>query len=82
MRSRLIRLDCATGRVMAGGVMYADTHLVLLYAADEWRECARSVVRSAQKDRDPIYRLMGARAARYRLAVSKALQKRAADIVT
>jgi hypothetical protein len=65
--------------VSAGGVLVLDQPGHLLFAAEEWRRCARSVARSGQQDRDPIYRLMAARAARQRLAVSRALAARAVE---
>ena len=73
----LIRANYDGQHVMAGGILYNDSHLCLLTASEEWRECARAVVRSAQEDTDWAYRLMGARAARYRRNISKALKERA-----
>jgi len=69
--------DIVRGRVCAGGVLYDDTAEALRDAAAEWRECARSVIAASQPDTDWAYRLMGARAARYRLKVSRALLRRA-----
>ncbi len=69
------------GRICAGGVFYDDRPQVLLRAAQAWRLCARSVIRSAQEDTDWAYRVLGARAARYRLAISRALLARARELV-
>lgn len=72
----LLRTDYS-GSVFAGGVAYQNTPRDLRRGAEEWRACAWSVVRSAREDTDPIYRIMGTRAARYRRALSMALLRRA-----
>lgn len=71
-----IRFD-DKGNVWADGCRYEDNKKSLLKAAKTWRDCARSVVKSAQEDTDEIYRLMGAGAAWHRLNVSRALLARA-----
>ena len=62
-----------------GGCAYDDNPRALRRASADWWKCAREVAHAAQEDTDWAYRLLGARAARYRRAVSRALLHRAIE---
>lgn len=75
--AELLKLDIA-GKICVAGCSYDDTPEALTSAAKQWRDCAWSVVKSAQEDTDWAYRKMGAVAASIRLNVSRQLLARAA----
>jgi len=77
--NNLLRLSI-DGKICVGGCSYDDTREALTAAAKQWRDCAWSVVKSAQDDTDWAYRKLGAGAALYRLNVSRQLLARAARL--
>lgn len=69
------------GRVMAGGILYGDNYGALIEGAKSMRKSAWSVIKSAQQDTDPGYRLMGAMVALQCRATARALRERADKIL-
>ena len=65
------------GKICAGGCFYDDTPETLMEGYAVWKKCAASVAKSANEDTEYGYRLLGARAIRFRRAVARDLRKRA-----